>query len=346
MKRYFPDPVLTKAASELQAREYIEHMDSVIEARGKEIEHLQGLIKDLRAAPIMEQPFRVATAIKVCNDELDKMDPNLGQPLPAVLKEKFKDVLKSLRELRHPVATTVLGKVIELETLYQSFFYFAPASNWRLIKKEDPFVDYLTKGRSELVGGHFTDDHIANHQYMFGLGWDTVAKERIRFLSRAAIELQEKVGLLTMENLHRFTKKVFVNLESGIVCEQPEISDEEILSQGELYLRNMNERKLDKGTLPSAHGDKTILANELSKLPETEVPKFSEVWFKFQQNKDLELVIESAKTIIDAMVSSQEDETIKSALRVNGLAALITFLGKQIYKRPNIGDDSPAHHPV
>lgn len=76
---------------------------------------------------------------------------------------------------------------------------------------DDPFEDYLNRERSQLALGNFTDDALANAVFMYGNGpyphpkdildgkahspivYLTAAKERIRWLSRQVIALQEQL---------------------------------------------------------------------------------------------------------------------------------------------------------
>lgn len=67
-----------------------------------------------------------------------------------------------------------------------------PGSRWRIEGKTDPHGNRYACDRRELAGGHFTDDEVANGVFMHpSINWLTVAKDRIRWLSRR-LELSEQ----------------------------------------------------------------------------------------------------------------------------------------------------------
>lgn len=69
-----------------------------------------------------------------------------------------------------------------------------PAARWREEGKEDPHGVRYECERSELAGGHLTDDEVANYVYMDpGINNLTIAKDRIRWLSR---RVEQAVGII------------------------------------------------------------------------------------------------------------------------------------------------------
>lgn len=70
---------------------------------------------------------------------------------------------------------------------YKSLFITpTPAAKWRLNGEPDPHGTRYDCTREELAGGQFSDDAVANGQYMCSgnIAWQTTAKDRIRWLSR------------------------------------------------------------------------------------------------------------------------------------------------------------------
>ena len=89
-----------------------------------------------------------------------------------------------------------------------------PANNRKETGEPDPFADYLGRKRSELPLGEYTDDQLANAIFMnydvfpkvddllngsakMPIVYMTAGKERIRWLSRQVVALQDKLALLS-----------------------------------------------------------------------------------------------------------------------------------------------------
>lgn len=60
-----------------------------------------------------------------------------------------------------------------------------PAAHWREIGEPDPHGVRYNCERTQLAGGHMTDDEVANAVYLDpNINNLTIAKDRIRWLSR------------------------------------------------------------------------------------------------------------------------------------------------------------------
>ena len=138
-----------------------------------------------------------------------------------------------------------------------------PAARWRAEGRPDPYGDAYDKERSELAGGQFTDDEVANMVAMLDsspsnlkeLGrfnmTTTVAKDRIRWLSRKLVAALALVrgGLSLRFTKYRHKKRGSVCLHLGgaiLQCDSPlrdnaelEVYQEE--STGQLYARRKTE---------------------------------------------------------------------------------------------------------
>lgn len=61
-----------------------------------------------------------------------------------------------------------------------------PSALWRSEGKPDPHENRYDCERAKIAGGKFTDDEVANMVFLDpGIGNLTIAKDRIRWLSRA-----------------------------------------------------------------------------------------------------------------------------------------------------------------
>lgn len=68
----------------------------------------------------------------------------------------------------------------------------APPSRWAARNEPDPYDSRYDCERSELIGGNLSDDEVANAVFMApDIHTTTVAKDRIRWLSRKLAEKQK-----------------------------------------------------------------------------------------------------------------------------------------------------------
>lgn len=114
-----------------------------------------------------------------------------------------------------------------------------PAAQWRVDGEPDPFGSEYDHDRSELCGGHMTDDLLANEVFLNPTIQNLpAAKERIRWLSRQVIKQEQEIAaqsikphdlnlaitdwfkysrpairvILDKESTHRLVKFVFLRL--------------------------------------------------------------------------------------------------------------------------------------
>lgn len=73
-----------------------------------------------------------------------------------------------------------------------------PSSKWHANGEPDPHGDRYDCERSELIGGQYTDDELANAQYLVDgqLVTQTMVKDRMRWLSRQLEKAHARIAEL------------------------------------------------------------------------------------------------------------------------------------------------------
>lgn len=103
----------------------------------------------------------------------------------------------------------------EEQAKYETELVDTPPNRWSLNGEGDEFAHYLDKERIDLTLGKFTDDELANGVFMYGdrpldvakaldptieyyppISWLTAGKERIRWLSRKLVAVEQRIAEL------------------------------------------------------------------------------------------------------------------------------------------------------
>lgn len=120
------------------------------------------------------------------------------RPLPLSVERGFLKIGVLLKSAES--SNNIKKAQVELHNLILSVradIYGTPVANWREEKQEDPHGTHYDGERAKLAGGQYTDDEVANMVYMNpGIANLTVAKERIRWLSRKLVKTTDELKKL------------------------------------------------------------------------------------------------------------------------------------------------------
>ena len=127
------------------------------------------------------------------------------------LPEKVQTALDALEQLVKDATLpkaqyeNIVLALMDVKATVQADIYGTPGAAWREAKRPDPHDDVFShRDRATIVGGHITDDAVANLVFTRpSIGNLTIAKERIRWLSRRFIASQEENLVLKQQNQQR-----------------------------------------------------------------------------------------------------------------------------------------------
>ncbi|MGH0004478.1 hypothetical protein ACQU0X_30810 [Pseudovibrio ascidiaceicola] len=106
--------------------------------------------------------------------------------------------------------------------------FTTPAADWRENGEKDPHGNRYDCERHQTIGGQYSDDQVANFQYMRSsdLESSTIAKDRIRWLSRKVVALEAKLEQIKTDLQDKH--KVLSNLHMGDIA--PGLTEEDVAS--------------------------------------------------------------------------------------------------------------------
>ena len=123
-------------------------------------------------------------------------------------KEGAKELLSQLDKFDEKTVREVLRGLL-MYNVESEPGRFTPPSRWLVEGTEDPNSEYGSKERADLAYGNLTDDELANAVFLAGddLTWPlggiavlTAGKERIRWLSRKLISLEDQLKQLKADS--------------------------------------------------------------------------------------------------------------------------------------------------
>lgn len=128
-------------------------------------------------------------------DGIDAPSPEMAKARVEMLKQPKLDRYAGLAaEIEALIRAGRLDGIPEIARQIAIMILGTPAAEWREKGLPDPHGTRYNRQRAATAGGHMTDDEVANAVFMVpNIENQTIAKDRIRWLSRALVEAERNV---------------------------------------------------------------------------------------------------------------------------------------------------------
>jgi hypothetical protein len=140
-----------------------------------------------------------------------------------------------------------------------------PASEWHATGKADPHAERYNCPRSALIGGEMTDDEVANAIYMDGSEKSlTIAKDRIRWLSRQLLAAQQDIQTSTPAEKSDFRNEIIGLIDSPTVLALAKVFSPENVANSRTFSEQIADVFLGRKAGLASNVDQTKIRNEIA----------------------------------------------------------------------------------